>query len=318
MTITITGIDHNMIIDRFSTGIFSLDWLLRYKDTWGFPLYTITEIYSNPSVGKSTLSTYLSGRVPPQTGTIKLCDLENAVEEDHLRNTLGRSGFGGSLDVISSTAKGKPREHAEMLDEAINSILDPPVSAVIIDSLGAYQSTPERDNPIGDANMGRRAMNIAQASRKAMSNLRLANHPAVVFYINHIHSVMGGKGHDTPGGVTKNFAASQRLMLYTVEKFDDGSSLVSITGEKIRYGGYRKGEKAYVYISPGNGVIPEMCNVFDCVVFGIATRSHTVKIGDKSYGYLSALMEKAIDGSDPELFQEFKEKLDDLRPKTNN
>ena len=50
-------------VDRFPTGLWSLDRALGQNGQWGAPLRSIYEIYGYPHVGKSSLSYYLAGRV---------------------------------------------------------------------------------------------------------------------------------------------------------------------------------------------------------------------------------------------------------------
>lgn len=292
--------------ERRRTKLYSLDWLVRSKGALGFPIRTITELYANEGIGKTTLAIYLAGVTAPPSSTIMYTDLEGGVEINHLRSTLARAGFVGRFNVVKlMDAKKKIRSHASMCQESADALMSDAYAA-IFDSLGAYASIAEQAKKIGEISMGRRAQEIGQLARRLMSHVRLSPDPTIAIFINHIHPRLGGRGHSTPGGRTKNFAAHIRIWMYHRESYDKvQGSVIELKLEKLRYGGKRPDERAMVFILPGIGVSPELTAVIDCVNLGIAIRDHgRIKIGDKSYGYLKHLIEGAQRG-ELEVFADF-------------
>jgi RecA/RadA recombinase len=290
---------------RIKTGLWSIDQLLSYRGNAGFPLRTISELYGYPGTGKSTLAYYLAARIN-QTGEIYLVDLEASVEREHLMNSLIGAQFQGKLKLVDAVdKKGKPRNHSDMCQEGVDALMQPTTNALIVDSVGAFASDAEASNDIGEANMGRRAMSIAQISRRAMSHLRTTEAEPVVFFVNHVHPNIGSRGHLTPGGRTLKHAAGYRLMLRRIEGFDNGASVVEVKAEKKRLGGVTKDRGRFVII-PGIGVSREMSAIIDCVELGLATRGNTIKLDGKSFGYISKLVLAASEEEpDIEKFEPF-------------
>lgn len=305
---TIEGQDADL--PRISTGLHSLDILVSDKGKVGYPLRTISELYAYEGVGKSTLATYLAGKVKSD-GLIVIADLEGGLSKQHLRSNLVKADFIGTIRFTSMVEKGKPRSHEAIVGETLDSLMNDDASAVIIDSIGAYTPASEAAGDIGDANMGKPGKAFAQVSRRLMSHVRLSNDPCMAILVNHVHQVMGGFGHWTPGGVKKQYAAAVRLYMYRKEVNEKwgGAYLVEVKAEKLRHGGLKGEDRALVFIIPGVGVSPEMTALFDCMNLGLVTRGKHIKVEDKSYGYLKNLVQKAADGTDPELFNDFKELL---------
>lgn len=273
------------------------------------------EIYGYEGVGKSTLTSYLAARIPPTNGKIQIADFEGASEWEHLRNNVINAGFQGEVHIMEMVdKKGKPRTHESVLQEAADAINDDKTNAIIIDSLGAVTAVAEVENDLGEANMGKRAKLIGDWARRAVANIRESEKPKIVFAINHIHSVIGGRGHTTTGGVTKNYLAGYRLNISKKELLDDGSTIIQIKPEKLRYGGLAPDRLGYCVITPGFGVNPFLSMVNDCIYLGLCARKSVVKIVDengewKSAGRLSTLIEKSMQ-RDEEAFAPFRKALE--------
>ena len=306
--ITISG-DHDQF-ERARTGLYSFDVLMGNKAKLGFPLRTLTELYANQGIGKTTFATFLAGVTAPPDSIIAFADLEGGLEREHLRSNLMQSGFTGQFKFAELThttgrKNGTQRSHGEMCQDVANSLMEG-AHAAIFDSIGAYVSHSELANDIGEANMGRRAMEVAQLSRKLMSILRVSPDPAVAIMINHTYPNIGSRGYSTPGGNVKGYAAANRIMLYHKETFEDPhGTLVEMKLDKMRYGGKKPGQRALVFIIPGLGVSPHMTALFDCINLGLVSRSNTIKVGDKSYGYLKHIIQKVADQEDLEMFVDF-------------
>jgi len=300
---------------RRSTGLHSLDMALSSGGNQGLPMRCVAEVYGHPHVGKSTLTYYLSGVITGH-GTIDLCDVEG-LDPDYLRSVLLASGFRGHVKIIDSVDKGKPRHHADMVNEMANDLLtNPGTNAAILDSVGAFIPTAESEGEIGESFMGRRAQTIAQFVRRINSYLIAKDQAGMAFIVNHVHSVIGGQGHITAGGETLKHIASVRIMLWQKQVIKSGDDILGywVGGklEKLRYGG--KGREFQFVLIPDYGISKELSAMFDCFELGLAERGTHVKIGDKSFGFISKLIEQAKDGN-RDKFNPFFELLDGYHDK---
>lgn len=311
---------------RVPLNLWSLDRAIGFQNETGMLLPGIFEIYGDEHSGKSTLSVYMAGRVE-QEGEIRVADLESGWQDGpHIRNNLGKAGFTGRIKTIDHVLEkrgGKKvvRPHRLILQEGVDELLND-TSVFIVDSIGMYASQAEIEDEIGAANWGKRGRDMAQFSRRALNNLRFIsvdNPRKAVLLVNHKHDAMGHLGHTTPGGVTKNFAASTRLWMYRKDsKFDHGAFQAEIRVKKLRVGGVDSDKRGIVFIIPGIGVSPEMTAVLDCVRLGLAERGATIKldvvdkrtgeVNKKSMGRINELVEKVING-DLGVFEPFFEAL---------
>lgn len=310
---------------RYRTGLFSLDMALRDGAKVGVPMRTIMELYGYTNVGKSTLSYYLAGKLTGE-GNVSICDVEYC-DRDYVAKCMETSGLQGEVKLIDThDDKGKPRSHEEMLRENAVDLYDDDFGASILDSIGLVTPNVEMDvilNPkekeLGQAFMGKRAKLIGQYSRALQAALRNKQRPSLGILISHVHSVMGGRGHVSAGGETKGFAAATRIMMWPEKTYfprnkdgtDDTNNvlgfLVAGQVEKLRYGG--RGRKFRFYIVPGYGVHEGASAMFDCLEYGFAESKATVKIGDKSFGYLSATLLSAAAEGNTRKFTAFQEEL---------
>lgn len=312
------------VIDRISSGLWSLDRALRDDMEIGLPLRSIYEIYGTWGYGKSTLAYYLAGKTAQALNKSKVvvCDLEGNMDKDYAMSAFSQSGWEGTIQGINygEGKKGKrvPRPHEAMLQEAIDAIREPEVGAVVVDSLAAFIPVAGLEGDIGDALWGQRAKRLADASRRATAWLRIEEDPKAVFLVNHVHQEMGGRGHSTPGGVTPKYLANVRLVIYRQETFDSGAFIAKVQPEKLKYGGTNKDRKAFVAFLPGVGVSRELTALFDCVNLGLASRENTVKMNvrkrngsekEVSFGYISQLIEDAKDPEKRDKFQPFYDAL---------
>lgn len=294
--------------ERAPTGLYTVDRALGFLGNNGMPLRGIYEIYGREQSGKSTLALYLSARVKP-TGKIVVADLEDAYREsEHIDGTLTRAGFDGILKVVDKfdDKKKKPRSHEDILEEAADSLLEDSVNACVIDSIGMFTPIAEVEADLEDRNMGARAFETARLTRRLLSRLGNAPDPKIAVYVNHIHSVIGGRGHTTPGGETKKFGATVRLWMFRADSdFEHGAFEAQIRVEKLRWGGH--GDRiASVFIIPGIGIHLGCTAMIDCLRLGLAKREAVVRVkaiikGEeewKSAGRINALVQAAVNGDD--------------------
>ena len=290
---------------RVSTGLWSIDRALGDQTTGaiGMPLRCMMEIYGKEHVGKSSLAYYLAGCVR-ESGKIHLMDTEGFPDPNYLLSSLVQANFQGSVNVIDAAKESKKKKearlHTEMATELADYLVEEETNAVIMDSLGMYIAEAEKEGKIGDANMGRRARDITQWGRRAMSHLTVHNEPPKLgVMVNHILANLSSRGHYTPGGRGKSHASTFRLYMWRKDnKFDYGAFQAEVKSEKRRWGGTSKEHTGIVFIIPGVGVSRGFTALLDCVRLGLATRGSVVKIGDKSHGRIGTLLKAARDQND--------------------
>jgi hypothetical protein len=183
----------------------------------------------------------------------------------------------------------------------------------IVDSVGAISPISEAEGDLGAANMGRRALIMAQFTRKSLKLLRDSN--KVIFMINHSYPVIGGRGSESPGGEVKKYLASIRIQVRRkyvkgkYEEFPDGSYILEGTIKKNRWG--YKDRTFNLFVLAGKGVHLGLTAMYDCVALKKATKDKVIKIGDTSFGRLKEIVDKAQEGND-EFFIPFFDALNSI------
>jgi len=306
-------------IARKSTGIFSLDLALSGRGELGIPIRSFTEIYGKPGSGKSTLAYYLMGALADPGDRVVIGDIE-MLDREYLNYAFGSAGFEGEVNIISTTEKKKKediaRTHEAILTETADKMEDENTPSVMFDSIGAVQPLAEKAGDFGEAFMGRRAKMVAQFCRRMISVLRDKKRPSTFFAINHVHSVMGGRGHSTPGGQMLEHASAQRLQLWPKETFVDSKTddilgfLVQGKTVKHRYGA--KGKLFQFYIVPGMGVHHGATAMFDCLEMGYAQTTGKIDMDDQKYDYRVEFLRYAATGKQLR-FAPFVDKLNEVR-----
>jgi RecA/RadA recombinase len=199
-------------IKRLETGLYSFDRAFENrKGDIGFPLGKGIEVFGATNTGKSTIVYGLAGMIASaQERFIALADLEG-FDPDFLTVVLETSGFSGDVQYIQR------EDDEEVLDELVSTLRKPSGKYVvgILDSIGAISPISEQKGAIGEANMGRRALILAQFTRKCLKLLRNPDAPTI-FMINHEYPRIGGMGSDTPGGQVKKYLASMRVKVKRV------------------------------------------------------------------------------------------------------
>jgi len=158
-------------------------------------------------------------------------------------------------------------------------------------------------------------------------HLQIVDDPKLVILINHVHQVMGSRGHYTPGGVTKGHAANVRLYMYRKDSdFQDGAFQAEVIVEKLRWGGAHAGRgkklerRGIVFMQPGKGVDLRMSALLDCIRIGEAKRETVVKLRHinrdgkedwKSMGRIGEL----IAGMSDAKYKQFVDTLDNYKEK---
>lgn len=297
MNITFKGDIHPT--QRIMTGFWSFDRAFRDRaENLGFPVRGISEISGREGVGKSTLCYTLAGLIAKAyNGGIVLTDLEEHFDEAFMRSILSTTSFEGEVTLASGAQDSNKLE--DMLE-----LLKKDCTVGIVDSIGAISPVSEIEGHMEDANMGRRAKLTAVLCRQTIHASNCKKTPMLVLCTNHVHSVMGGRGTLTSGGVVKNYLFTTRIRITQKEKFDDGSFLMGGKVDKNSFG--YTGKSFYLFNLVGWGIHPGLTAVYDCLMSGRAKMTRTIKLDDKSYGYPKQLIEQA---EDADRFQPFIEAL---------
>ncbi len=283
-------------ITRQVTGLYSFDRaFINKKGEIGFPIGIGAEIFGATHIGKSTLTYGLAGLIAnAQSKNIALADFEG-FDPDFLVSVLETVKFNGNVQYLRS--KGDE----ETLDSLLSQLYEDDYSVGILDSVGSISPVSEVEGDLGDANMGRRAFLMAQFSRKAMRLIHF-NPSKVIFVINHYYPTIGGRGGDTPGGEVKDYLLSVRIHVkrkYLKGKYveyPDGSYIIEGTVKKNRWG--FKDRTFNLFVLAGKGIHLGLTAMYDCITLKRATADKSIKIGDKSFGYMKDIVEQAQQGNE--------------------
>ena len=315
-------------VERYQTGLWSLDRALGFRGDYGVPLRSLLELYGFEHSGKSTLGEFLMARIR-EDGIIWIADVEGTLDKAYVKEVVENAGFKGTVRVAdyinTDKRKSRLRSHEEQLQDAIDALLEDDVNACMVDSIGLFNPIVAVSKDLGERSVGQRAKTIADASRKVSAWLRIAESPKLAIYINHVHPNIGGQGFDTPGGQTKKYAANIRIWLQRIEGIpkESGNFIAEARVQKLKIGGAHPGRKGLIYFIPGYGVSKEMTDVFDCIGQGIAKREAVVRLkqfDDKkgdfewvSMGRIGDLAEKALEpDKNRAVFKHFEDALKGL------
>ena len=288
-------------LKRVKTGLYSFDHsFINRKGETGLPIHGI-ELYGPSHCGKSTVCQSISGIVAKElNGNIAFVDFEGC-DAELLESIMDTQEYDGDVHfVLEETDE-------DTLGALVALLRDENYVLGILDSIGAVSPISEQQGNIGEANMGRRALAMAQFSRKMLKVLR-DNENKCIFSINHAYPRIGGLGKETPGGRVKDYLFSNRIEMkrrYVKsgwQEYPDGSYVIEGKVVKNRWG--LRLLPFLLFVLSGKGVHKGMTTMFDCIELGLATSKNVVKIGDKSYGRLKPIIDSAQEG-DEEFFQPF-------------
>jgi recombination protein RecA len=302
--------------ERVLTGLYSFDRAVGDSGgRIGFPLRTLVELYGKKGVGKTSMCLSLMGRIANKTNKpISILDFERQ-DPDTVENILSNAGYEGDVHYITNQSKETPEDTLERFVDTMWS-KEPPIG--LVDSIGGFYPNAEVEGKIGDSNMGVRAREIGQFSRRLVRSLQIADNPHSIFMTNHEHPTIGGmtQGTVTPGGETKKYLSHLRLRIKPAflgkSTIDYGSSWLIEGRVEHNRDGYSK-TTFYVYMVAGEGIHTGLTAMWDCLVKGLATSSaaniketSTISLDGKSYGKLKNILDKR---KDAEMFVAFSNAL---------
>lgn len=326
MPITFTG-DIPTSTDRVQTKSWSFNRALRdVLGHAGFPLRSLVELYGPKGVGKTSFSLDIIGTVAASIGKgVTICDLE-IQDRSTVSNILEHTGFDGEVHYIQTVGAERPEDTVERMCDRMfdlkgknQTYANPDVG--LFDSIGAFHPMAELEGKVGDANMGTKAREMGQISRRFIRSLQLSERPGTIFMTNHEHPNMSiGFGNPAPitsGGETKKYLSQIRIRLVdcylkkSATKFD-GSWLIEGKVNENRFG--ISDQKFYAFMIGGEGIHSGLTSMFECLVYDYAESSAqalrdstTISLDGKSYGKLGRIIRDRY--NDPDIFAPFKNRL---------
>ncbi|KRK97822.1 hypothetical protein FD04_GL000794 [Secundilactobacillus odoratitofui DSM 19909 = JCM 15043] len=201
----------NTDIDRFSTGLMSLDHAIG----GGYPKGRIIEIYGAESSGKTTLALAAVAQVQRDGGTVAYIDAENAIDPVYTK------ALGVDLDSLLLSQPDTGEQGLEIADALAASAA---VDLIVVDSVAALVPQAEIEGEMGDSHVGLQARLMSQALRKLAGTIN-KNHCTMIF-INQLREkvgVMFGNPNVTPGGRALKFYSSIRMEVFGSEQVKEGS-----------------------------------------------------------------------------------------------
>lgn len=308
--------------ERVMTRSWSLNRALRdVLDNSGWPLRSLVELYGPKGIGKTSFALSVLGDIAVKTGKgISVLDFE-IQNRDTVSGILERSGFDAGVHYIQNQPKERPEDTVErfvdrMFDKSEGKsgeyrYNNPDVG--LMDSIGGFHPAAEVEGKIGDANMGRKAFEMGQISRRYIRALSLAKQPGTIIMTNHEHpnfqAIGFGNTTVTSGGESKKYMSQVRIRLVDAfikkesmkdaafsggVKFD-GSWLIKGKVNENRFG--MSDQDFYVFMIGGEGMHQGLTAMFECLIYGLASssakalkESAAISLDGVSYGKLGKII----------------------------
>lgn len=226
------------VAERISSGSIGLDRILG----GGFPKGRMTEIYGEPSSGKSLMAYLAIKEVQSKGGTAALIDAENSFTTDWAIN-LGIDPQ--KLIVVGAVDKnGVPApKSGETFLENIIQLIEAGVDLIVVDSISALVPQAAFDKCLDEGSaIAAQARMLSVGLNKVNSILGTHNKTALV-WLNQVRSnpgVMFGNPNKSTGGKALEFYDSIKILVfkrsgadYTYYK-DDKNKDEGIVGQRLK------------------------------------------------------------------------------------
>lgn len=330
MPLTIEGDYPN--IERVETGYWSLDKALSGLDRngnelLGWPM-TVTELFGNQSVGKTTLATSIGGIVAEHYKKNFIYAPIEHVDREYMGNILESVGFSQTVSILGGWDMVKKflPEHKKGKDDIVTDelILDCMIEAVrrdeycygVLDSLTAISPIEESNSSVADKNMGRRARLANAFVRGVLQASRFRTSPYSLVILSHKIVEMGGgmkttTGTDTTGGEGKKNISKVRINVRkiaekTMNDLNDNCFILEGKVEKNNFG--RDKRIFYTAVLGGRGTHKGMTAVYECKQLKLCSFGQSITMNGEKYGSMKTVVNKAFEGDD-EFFFPFIEAL---------
>jgi len=196
------------VSDWLSTGCLVLDRILG----GGLPLGRVSEIFGDPSTGKSLIASQVAATVQEDGGIVCYADTETAVSKAMMEQV------GVNIDELIYASPDTVEEVFTLFEKIIEAKKklsnDDSILLLIWDSIAATSAKFEMESDYGKATMGRHAALISQGLRK-ITRL-ISKEKAHLLLLNQTRQkigVMYGDNVTTFGGKAVAFHSSVRVRL---------------------------------------------------------------------------------------------------------
>lgn len=182
------------------TGCSTLDHAL---GVGGLPRGRVTELYGEPSSGKSTLALHVIGHLQRQGGVAAFIDAEQAMA----------SNYAESVGVdFDSLIFSQPSSAEEAL-KLVEALVEENVDLIVLDTVASLVPQAVLKGEIGDIHVAQLARLMSGTLGRLASKVR--NSRSVVLLLNQTRSTIAtfGPRSTTPGGVALKFYSSVRIEL---------------------------------------------------------------------------------------------------------
>jgi len=220
----------NWSIDRISTGILAVDLITG----GGIPVSRITEVFGDPSTGKTLLALQWLSVVQKSQGTAVYIATEDDPDPDWAAGTgldvkdliYIRTKFLEEIyDIIQLICESHQKENPDRY------------LGIVLDSIANAESKEMIDTDVADIG---RTMNLARAKVNADGMRRIARilpkTRIAVWMVNHMQKSIDpyASMFNTPGGTMVKYNAALRLALYGIKPEDAGIRMrVKVIKSKI-------------------------------------------------------------------------------------
>jgi recombination protein RecA len=214
-TIRILGGNEVSSIDRFSTGIPSVD----RATGGGLPRGRFVEIYGPESSGKTTLTLHCIAEAQKSGEICAFVDAEHALDINYART------LGVDTDNLIINQPNTAEEALDIVEELASAGL---VGMIIVDSVAALVPKVELEGEMSDNNIGVMSRLMSKACRKITGPASRNN--VTVVWINQIRmkiGVMFGSPEVTTGGNALKFYASIRMDVRRRDQIKVGEQVVA-------------------------------------------------------------------------------------------
>lgn len=203
----------DVTLRRFSSGSRELDRILG----GGYPYGKIIEIFSEPSMGKTSLALHAVKSVQDEGRLPLFIDAEHAFDPSYAFN---KHGIGVDPDKLLFSQPDSGEQAFEIMEKVLNSDAD--IGLIVVDSVDALVPQSVLDGNMGDSLPGIYARLMSQGLRKIKG---LANRKdCTIIFLNQTRTnigVMYGNPMTTSGGKALPFYASIRMQILTGDTVKD-------------------------------------------------------------------------------------------------
>lgn len=192
-------------VEVISTGSLAVDLAIGTEGrNCGIPRGRITQLFGQPSGGKTTMALHVVANVQSSGGVVAYVDAEHGFDQFYAR------AMGVNVDELHMC---EPSNFESMADIVERLIMSESMSLIVIDSIAAPLGKAEIEGEIGDAHPGLRARLISQFIGKVWGPVKETG--TTLLIINQIREKIGGFGFgpktDTPGGKALKHSISLSL-----------------------------------------------------------------------------------------------------------